>query len=394
MRRLAIVATHPIQYYAPWFRRLAERDGLELRVFYLWDFGVRPSHDPGFGSEIAWDVPLLDGYTHEFVPNTAADPGTHHFRGLRNPGLLRRVLEWKPDAVLLMAYRYTSTLGFILRAPRRLPLLFRGDSHRLGAPPINLREMARRAAISMIFSRFAAVLSVGSANREYFLMHGVKSDRIFHAPHAVDVERLTRDRDRTHSEALEWRRSLGIGQDCRVILFAGKFQEVKRPLDLLRAYRQGSPPRSALLFVGSGVLEPHLRREAEGVAGVFFSPFQNQAAMPRVLSAADIVVLPSRSETWGLILNEAMCLGKPLIVSDRVGAGPDLVEDGRNGIVYPAGNVEALSGALQTALADDSRLAEWGRRSVEISANFTYEKTTQGLLEALEAILPGGGMPS
>lgn len=390
MRRLAIIATHPIQYYAPWFRHLAARVDLDIKVFYLWDFGVKPTQDRGFGGEIAWDVPLLDGYVHEFVPNIASDPGTHHFTGLRNPGLRRRVLDWTPDAVLLMAYRYTSTLGFILRAPRSLPLIFRGDSHRLGAPPVNVREMARRALISAIFSRFSAVLAVGRANRDYFLLHGMREDRIFHSPHAVDAGRLAAAREEAGVAARAWKRELGIPNDHRVILFAGKFQRVKRPGDLLDAYRQASVPRTSLLFVGSGELEEELREAARAIPGVYFAPFQNQSAMPRVLSAADLVVLPSGSETWGLILNEAMCFGKPVIVSDRVGAGPDLVDG--NGIVYPAGDIGALSVALTEAFADASRLHEWGRRSSEIIASHTYEEATRGLLEALDSLgAPGRG---
>ena len=90
-RRVAIITTHPIQYYAPWFRWIAANSSLEIKVFYLWDFGTTTQRDPGFAQEITWDVPLLDGYDYEFVPNVSPDPGTHHFFGLQNPELLRRL---------------------------------------------------------------------------------------------------------------------------------------------------------------------------------------------------------------------------------------------------------------------------------------------------------------
>jgi hypothetical protein len=91
MRRLAIVLSHPVQYYSPWFRWLRAHTALEFRVFYLWEFGVTAQRDPQFGATFQWDVDLLAGYDSEFVPNVARDPGTHHFRGLDNPQLTARL---------------------------------------------------------------------------------------------------------------------------------------------------------------------------------------------------------------------------------------------------------------------------------------------------------------
>ena len=113
--RLAVVTSHPVQYYAPWFRFLAATGRYDLRVFYLWDGGVRARHDPGFGHTVRWDVPLLDGYAHEFVPNTSARPGTAHFFGLRNPGLPARLGAFDPHAALVVGYNYLSFVRFDLR---------------------------------------------------------------------------------------------------------------------------------------------------------------------------------------------------------------------------------------------------------------------------------------
>ena len=257
-RRLAIVTSHPIQYYAPWFRHLAAREGLEIRVFYLWDFGVRAQIDPGFGHAVRWDVPLLDGYAHEFVPNTSALPGTEHFSGLRNPTLATRLKAFAPDAALLLCYRYNSTMRLILtpRAARPYPLLFRGDSHRLFILPQPVwKRRLRHAAISLIFRRFAAMLYVGKANKEYFRMHGVPPERLFFAPHCVDNDRFQAEPERVEREAREWRQSLGIPVADTLVLFAGKFEDKKRPLDLLEAFRRVDLPGVSLLFIGAGRLE-------------------------------------------------------------------------------------------------------------------------------------------
>ncbi|MDK2971321.1 MAG: hypothetical protein PWP23_1076 [Candidatus Sumerlaeota bacterium] len=384
MTRLAIVATHPIQYYAPWFRHLAAEESLEVRVFYLWDFGVEEKHDRGFQRDVKWDVPLLDGYAHEFVENVSAEPGTHHFWGLRNPALYDRVARWRPDAVLLTAYNYASLVGFLLRWGSRTPVLFRGDSHRL-VRRTGWRETLKRVPLRLLFRRFDAVLAVGRANRRYYRAHGVPSRRIFFSPHAVDNDRFFASGDNARSEARVWRRDLGIPEDHRVVLFAGKFEPKKRPLDLLAAFQRAGLSNASLLFAGSGPLEEELRRQAARVSHVYFAPFQNQSAMPRVYAAASVFVLPSFGphETWGLAVNEAMCLGVPPIVSTHVGCAADLVKHGTNGLVFEAGSVGALASALQSALASDATLRSWNRRCRARVARYSHRQATAGLLDAL-----------
>lgn len=387
--RLAIVTSHPVQYYAPWFRHLAASNRLDLKVFYLWDGGVQARRDAGFGHAVSWDVPLLDGYAHEFVPNESRQPGVDHFFGLRNDALRTRLAAFAPRAALLIGYNYLSFLRLILaRWPLRspLPLLFRGDSHRLFRRPDSVRERLRHAAIAAIYRRFAAVLYVGKANREYFRDHGVPAERLFFSPHAVDNERFTADPEGARRAAVEWRRSLGVPEERPLILFAGKFEQKKRPLDLLAAFRQLGPSCDAsLLFVGSGELETEMRARAADDSRVFFAPFQNQSLMPRTYAAADLVVLPSfgLGETWGLAINEALCLGRPVVVSDHVGCAADLVEPGTNGLVFPAGNVDALAATLREALSDRARLVRWGEAGREIVSRYDYARASEGLMEAL-----------
>src|SRR4051794_34919717 len=101
-KRLAIITTHPIQYYAPVFRLLAERKKIETMIFYTWGEQSQQKFDPGFNQTIQWDIPLLDGYPYTWVENISAEPGTHHYKGIVNPGLIQQVKDWKPDAVLIV----------------------------------------------------------------------------------------------------------------------------------------------------------------------------------------------------------------------------------------------------------------------------------------------------
>jgi glycosyltransferase involved in cell wall biosynthesis len=386
MTRLAVVTTHPIQYYAPWFRRLAGQPGLDVRVFYLWDFGVTEREDKGFGRAIRWDVPLLDGYASEFVPNVSKNPGTHHVRGINNPGLPAALRTFNPAAVLCLGYNYVTFLRLLLlRQLGGVPLMHRGDSHRL-VPRRGVRAWLRRLLLTQLFRRFRAFLYVGSANRDYLRLHGVPDNCLFFSPHAVDNARFTADADATRAAARAWKEELGIPPEKAVVLFAGKLEEKKRPLDLLPAFTRAALPDAALLFVGNGHQEEALRREAAAVRHVYFAPFQNQSVMPRTYAAADLVVLPSfgPSETWGLCVNEAQCLARPVVVSSHVGCGTDLVTPGKTGLVFPAGDVDALADCLREALSDRDRLRAMGEAGRERVREYSYEAATHGLLDALK----------
>lgn len=383
VKKLAIITSHPIQYYAPWFRHLAALPDFSIQVFYLWDFGVTQQLDQGFKESIQWDIPLLAGYDYEFVPNVSSNPGTHHFWGLQNPSLYSRVRSYEPDVVLLMNYNYASLYQFLWRW-KQTPLLFRGDSHRL-LPSTGVKAWAKQKLISLIYQRFQACLYVGKANYQYFHYHGVPDSNLFFSPHAIDNDRFMSQADSAQQEAIAWKQELNIPLDHSVILFAGKFEAKKRPLDLLQAFLQADLPKVSLLFVGAGALAEQMRSQAAEHRHIYFAPFQNQSQMPRTYAVADLVVLPSygNSETWGLAINEAMCMSRPIIVSSHVGCAQDLIHSQQNGLVFAAGNVAALAECLKTAFSNRDQLKDWGENSRAIIANYSYKQSSKGLQRAL-----------
>ncbi len=387
-RRLAIVVSHPTQYYSPWFRWLHDRADLALRVFYLWDFGAAPRRDPQFQTTFAWDVDLLSGYDHEFVPNVSADPGTHWRGGLDNPDLRIRLAAWRPDALLLFGYAFRTHLRAILWARlHRVPIVFRGDSHLLGRRRLPL---ASELALRLLYRQFAAVTYVGAANRGYFEHLGVPARRLCFAPHAVDASRFDLSRPEHRAAAASIRGSLGLKPETRVVLFAGKFVAAKQPRELLEAFLALHLPRTALVFVGDGEEKPVLLDAAKAAApaAVHFLPFANQSEMPALYLAADVFALPSRGvyETWGLAVNEAMHMGVPALVSDRVGCQRDLVTDGVTGWVFGADHSHTLCDSLHRALS--AELPPIRAAALERIRNYTYAQTTAGLLTALEACRP------
>lgn len=388
MLKLAIITSHPIQYYAPWFRYISQNTDLELKVFYLWDFGVKETVDREFRKSIKWDIPLLEGYDYEFVPNISKNPGTKTIGGLKNPSLLARVTKYNPNTVILIGYNYASLYRFIFRwNARKAPLIFRGDSHLLQSRR-SWKEIFRRKFISLVYSRFAYFLYVGKANYRYFTYHGVKPEQLIFAPHAIDNQRFLQAADQAKIEAISWKKKLGIAAAHKVILFAGKFNSKKRPRDLLQAYRQANLKDVSLLFVGGGELETELKQQAANHPNIFFAAFQNQQSMPRTYAIADLFILPSYgySETWGLAVNEAMCLSCPIIVSSHVGCGQDLVQHNQNGLIFKAGNINDLTESLKLAFSNLERLQQWGNQSRKIVQNYSYKQATEGLQKALTLI--------
>jgi glycosyltransferase involved in cell wall biosynthesis len=305
-------------------------------VFFTWHAGADAVQDPGFGRPVAWDIPMTDGYDFELLPNSASDPGTHRFFGVRNPRIVERIAAWNPDAAHVTGFALASHLQAIVALPRRgVPVLFRGDSHLLeqrAQPAWRVKRAARR----LIFRRPSVFLHVGTHNRAYYRDAGVPETKLVFCPHSIDVRRFAEPNEVYEQQAAEWRREVGITSDKKVLLFAGKFERKKRPLELIDAFMSATAPDVVLLLVGDGELADAVRarmRAADGRISVL--PFQNQSRMPVVLRMGDVVCLPSAyGETWGLAVNEALACGRPALVSSRVGCAPDLIRPGINGDVF------------------------------------------------------------
>lgn len=383
-RRLAVVVSHPIQYYAPLYQRLARRDDIELKVFFTWHAGERAARDRGFGQAVSWDVPLTQGYAFEAVRNVARDAGTHHFFGLRNPSLLQRLVAWNPDVVHVTGWAWHSHL-MALRGLRRrgIPTLFRGDSHLLGEPRSGLRWQAKRSFLKHVYAWPHGFLVVGSANRKYYEAFGVDPGRLFDCPHSIDVARFAEPSDALEQDATEWREELGV-RGKTVLLFAGKFEPVKRPLELMQAVGELDNPAIVLIMVGSGELSRDIDRLAQKAPQRFrVLPFQNQSRMPVVYRLADAFVLPSASETWGIAVSEALACGRPVVVSDRVGCAADVV-DATCGTVFCVNDPSALTVTLGNMLGERDRLKKMQAAARARAWLFDVSQTEAGLLNAIE----------
>jgi glycosyltransferase involved in cell wall biosynthesis len=386
--RLAIIISHPIQYYAPLYQRLARRDDLAVKVFFTWHLAEAAVKDHGFRRTVAWDIPLTEGYASELVPNVAADPGTHHFLGLRNPTLVKRVQAWSPDVVHITGWAWHSNFT-ALRAFAKLGVrtLFRGDSHLLDPVSEGPRWWIKRAVLRHIFAWPTGFLVVGAANRAYYEAFGVSADRLFPCPHSIDVPRFAEPSDEFQRQAAQWRQQLGIAKGRVVLLFAGKFERKKRPIELMRAVQALHDPSCVLILVGNGELEGQVNTLAATDPERFrVLPFQNQSRMPIVYRLGDLFVLPSaHGETWGLGVNEAMACGRPVLVSDRVGCASDAVSPSC-GFVFAADDSADLVRSLALMTRDIEKLVDMGRAAAKRAWAFDIGITETRLIEAVHRV--------
>jgi glycosyltransferase involved in cell wall biosynthesis len=387
LKRIAFIVSHPIQYYVPLYRRLAARSDVQIKVFFTWHSGESAQLDQGFKKAVAWDIPLTDGYEFEVVPNIARRPGSHHFWGLRNPSLVQRVMTWQPDAVHLTTYAHCShLLAMRTLANRGVPVLFRGDSHLLDGRLSGPRWWLKRSFLQAIYRWPSAFPYVGQANRDYYRAFGVPESKLFYCPHSIEVERFAEPEAELERQAEDWREEIGVGSGQKVLLFAGKFEDKKRPVPLMQAFLKYAPAKTVLVLVGDGEHGDAVRELATRYPEKFrVLPFQNQSRMPVVYRLGDWMVLPSAYyETWGLAVNEAMACGRPVLVSDRVGCQTDVIRSGVSGEVFRADDWEDFG----RKLASIPFTGDTGRRQniKSWAKNWSIEKTEEALVNAVKQL--------
>ena len=375
MKKLAVVITHPIQYYSPLFKLIAERNKIKIKIFYTWSQAKQEFFDEKFGKKISWDIPLLEGYEYEFIENTAKKPDVNGFFGLDNPELIPELEKYNADAILIFGWNHKSHFQAMRYFKGKIPVLFRGDSHLLDEVQ-GIKTFLRRNWLRFVYKYVDYAFYVGTYNKEYYLKHGLTEKQLIFAPHAIDNERFYDKYGSYQSQADSWKKELGIAEDDTVYLFAGKFEPKKAPIFLLKTFMQLKDKNKKLIFVGNGILEEEMREIAD--ERVIFLPFQNQSKMPVVYRLADYFVLPSIfNETWGLAVNEAMASERAVLVSDKVGCSIDLVKNDYNGYVFKSQNTESLIRLLKTT--DKIKAKELGYNSKNIIPNWSFEKIAESI---------------
>lgn len=381
--RLAVVATHPIQYQAPLWRALAQSGVVKLKVFYAGDHGVNERVDPLYGQAFAWDIPLLGGYDYEFVRSVEV-PGLPKLSNRYPTGLCHRLKAGRYEAVLINGYMNAAAwAGYRTARKLNIPILLRGDSHLYGRRT-SVSTAVKKPLLRRFLSGVSFCLAIGEWNRRYWKYFGMSSQQIRTTIMAIDNARFrvaaSENRERSSQLRAEW----GVGAGDTVFIFVGNFGHHKGIDVLVEAFLDLRRSRDAvhLVLIGAGPLDRELRSRTARTSAVHWPGFINQADLPVYLGAADVFVLPSRFEPWGLVVNEAMACGLPAIVSDAVGAGPDLISGPDAGQVVPAGDAAALVAAMERS-CDPMMRGRWREKIAPILDRASFEHNVQTIVECL-----------
>jgi glycosyltransferase involved in cell wall biosynthesis len=388
--KVGLLASHPIQYLTPLLRELSTR--IDLHVYYAHNPSPKQQAAAGFDVEFKWDTDLMDGYSYTFLNNIAKEPDARvgHFWGCDTPGLHETIISESFDAFIVNGW-YLKTFWQAVWACKRAgtPVLARGDSQ-LQTPRSWPQRMAKEVGYRGLLRVFDGFLSVGNQFDRYLMHYGISSDRIFRVPHCVDNAWFaTHAKEAKEKGSLDdLRQSLELREETSVILFVGKFIKVKRADDILKALQllNDTGIRICAVYVGSGPCESRLRSVSRACdVETRFVGFKNQSELPAYYSLAEAIALPSQSETWGLVINEAMACGTPAIVSDAVGCAPDLIIEGETGYQFPVGKTEILAQRVEQLL---ERKEEHDFEAAVQShiQQFSVEAAAEGIVSAVQAV--------
>jgi len=387
--RLGFLNTHPIQYCTPLFRELAKRPDVELKVYYCHDASHTEHSQAGFGVEFQWDISLFGGYDHTFLENVASKPSISGFWGLDVPAIGRQVDEDKLDALIVNGWHYKAAFQAMLAGwKRRLPILLRSDSQ-LGTSRATSILAAKRIAYPRFIKRAAGFLAAGTLAKEYLRHYGAAENRIFIVPHCVDDQRIRAEAETLFPMRPAIRAAWDIREEQLALVFAGKFLDVKRPMDFIQSIQQMAEKDRCIvgLMIGDGPLrrdcEAYVRQNAVPIR---FTGFLNQSEMVRGYVAGDALLLASQSETWGLVVNEAMLCKLPCFVSAGVGCAPDLIQYGITGATFPVGDPTACAEQL-LEFCTLERLRQMGRNARAVCERFSAEHVAGRLVDACKSVL-------
>jgi glycosyltransferase involved in cell wall biosynthesis len=387
--RVLAICAHPVQYMAPILRLLAAHPGLDFQVAYCSLQGAEASHDPEFNTTVKWDVPLLDGYAWQEVPNRgsrSARSGT--FFGLYNPGLWKIIREGNFDAVLCYTGYVCATFWIAYLAARlsQSAFLFGTDAWTLASRDSkSWKVFFKRVFWPRLYSLASQVIVPSSASRDLMIALRIPPERITVTPYSVDNEWWKRQSGLVDRNAVrsQWQ----VSAESRVILFCAKLQPWKRPFDLLQAFAKADLDNALLVYAGEGPLRGQLEAEAGslGIAErVKFLGFLNQSQLPAIYAASDLMVLPSEYEPFAVVVNEASCCGCAVAASDHVGAARDLILPIDPDLIYPCADIAALTRLLQKVVSDPGRLAERGQAARRHMESWSPQKNISATFEAIQ----------
>jgi len=394
--KVTIIAPTCFYYQAPLFRELSSDSRLDLTLYFCSDEGVSGKDvRTVYGADQNWgeEVDILEGYKSKFLQNHA--PWGSYLKsliGLANFGVWKELDRERPDVVVIMSWMNpTWWLTFLACLRFKIPMFFMTDAN-FDAEQFKSRwrtSIKRLLLGRFLFPATSGFLCAGSTNRRFYTGYGVPEEKLIPFAYSRGFSQLIEHSKQYLGQKSELREEYGIPQDATVILYVGRLSSEKGSIELLEAYKMVSHPKKALVLVGNGHLRGQMQQMAQqdNLDSIYFMGFQNRIDIGKFYTLADFLVLPSQRETWGLVVNEALCFSLPVIVSDQVGAGQDLVIPEENGYIFPVGDVPALARSISNLceIPDEDRRV-MGEKSLTLIKKWSSQELATPLIEYLDSI--------
>ena len=377
--------SHPIQYVSPLLREISTHT--KLKVYY---YGGQSAvnDDKGFGQKVTWDIPLLDGYDHVFLKNSSSSKGMNtRFLDAINWSIFNVLRQSDDEVVIVNGWAYLSDWFVFLAAKlygKKVWMRAEMPWNQELMKPRSLKHSVKFFLFKYIIFHFFIdkFLYIGSQNKLYYSMHGIKEEKLIYAPYSVDNESFQSQK----TDGKDARNKWGIDVDRIVILYSGKLIDKKRPIDLLKAFEQLHVTNAVLFYMGDGPLRVNLEQyiQKNNIENVIISGFINQSEIASIYSMADVFVMCSGiGETWGLSVNEAMNFELPVLVSSTCGSSFDLIEEGKNGFIFSEGDITTLSNQLSSLVSDPKLRLLMSKHSKEKIIHFSHNLTCQNMIKNL-----------
>lgn len=394
-KKILYLVSHPIQYQAPLLRRLASRDDIDLKVVFILNSMEKGYYDSEFQREVKWDVPLLEGYDYEFLEVIGASDKLGFFSPF--PVNLRKVLrDFDPDLIWMHGWNSIVFIYAVLISRfRKSKIVIRGETGGHLVAPSWIKKSIKKIYLKVFFRLIDGALYIGRMNKEFYTEFKIPEKKLFFVPYAIDNDYFNPKKVDQVGVGLSIRAEFGIPPDSPLVLYASKLTKRKHAPMLVRAFCEAcrtalvrSEPH--LIIVGDGedrsVVEKIISKNT--FSNVTLAGFKNQSELVGYYSAADVFVLPSENEPWGLVVNEAMVSGTAIIASNEVGSVFDLVQDSENGFVIDVQGMEsALVEKLTYCFANPRHLERMKAKSRELISKWSYQEDIEGVCEAVEGVV-------
>lgn len=379
-KRVAIFTTHLIQYQIPLFKKLAKI--IDLHVFFGSKQGLSSYHDKDFNKKIKWNIPLIKGYKYSILKNSNKNSLDSFFF---NSSGIKQAIKKNFDKVIILGWNnifYLKTFFWCLYYSSEI--IIRSENN-LYKKQTLFKKILKVIILRIFFKMINAFISIGSLNEEFYKHYGVKKNKIFRAPYSVDDNFFKKNKVQNKQI---WKKNNNIRNQAKIFLFVGKLIKRKRVLDLIKVAQSKKLNKNAhFLIIGDGPLKKKILQKINNLKlnNISILGFKSQNQLKFYYSLADVLILPSEYETWGLVINEAMSAGVPCIVSDSCGAAKDMIIKYKTGFKYKNGNINQLIKLINLIINNKNILFDLKKNTFLYSRKFSLNKTVEGFLNAINS---------